>query len=110
MPIIKNFFIALSNNKALNNTAKKLGPMFGANKVVAGNTIPALVETISRLNEKGIVVTVDNLGEYVSTEGEAIMAKDQILEVMYAINNYNLDAHMSIKISQLGAEFDLDLA
>jgi proline dehydrogenase len=110
MPIVKDFFIALSNSQFLNATAKKLGPMFGAKKVVAGNTIPMLLETIQRLNDKGIVVTVDNLGEYVANEGEAIQAKDRILEVMYAIYDNNLDAHMSIKISQLGAEFDLELA
>lgn len=110
MPIVKNFFIGLSNNSFLNKTAKEIGPMFGAKKVVAGNTIPELVDTIDRLNHKGITVTVDCLGEFVLNEGEAIQAKDQILEVMYAINNHNLDGHMSIKISQLGSEFDIDLA
>ncbi|MEB7857246.1 proline dehydrogenase family protein [Staphylococcus xylosus] len=110
MPIVKNFFIGLSNNPLLNKTAKEIGPMLGANKVVAGNTITALVDTIERLNNKGITVTVDCLGEFVLTEGEAIQAKDQIIEVMYAIYNHNLDGHMSIKLSQLGSEFDTDLA
>ncbi|PTJ80989.1 proline dehydrogenase [Staphylococcus succinus] len=110
MPIVKNFFIGLSNNSLLNNTAKEIGPMLGANKVVAGNTIPALVDTIERLNNKGITVTVDCLGEFVVTKGEAIRAKDQILEVMYAIYNHNLDGHISVKLSQLGSEFDIDLA
>lgn len=110
MPIVKNFFIGLSNNPLLNKTAKEIGPMLGANKVVAGNTIPALADTIERLNNKGITVTVDCLGEFVLTEGEAIQAKDQIIEVMYAIYNHNLDGHMSIKLSQLGSEFDIDLA
>ncbi|RQM86360.1 proline dehydrogenase [Staphylococcus xylosus] len=110
MPIVKNFFIGLSNNPLLNKTAKEIGPMLGANKVVAGNTITALVDTIERLNDKGITVTVDCLGEFVLTEGEAIQAKDQIIEVMYAIYNHNLDGHMSIKLSQLGSEFDIDLA
>ncbi|UBV35779.1 proline dehydrogenase family protein [Staphylococcus xylosus] len=110
MPIVKNFFIGLSNNPLLNKTAKEIGPMLGANKVVAGNTITVLVDTIERLNNKGITVTVDCLGEFVLTEGEAIQAKDQIIEVMYAIYNHNLDGHMSIKLSQLGSEFDIDLA
>ncbi|MDE9438172.1 proline dehydrogenase [Staphylococcus xylosus] len=102
--------MGLSNNPLLNKTAKEIGPMLGANKVVAGNTITALVDTIERLNNKGITVTVDCLGEFVLTEGEAIQAKDQIIEVMYAIYNHNLDGHMSIKLSQLGSEFDTDLA
>ena len=37
------FFIAL-NNTYLNETAKKVGLEWGANKVVAGNTIPQLIE------------------------------------------------------------------
>ncbi|HLR19915.1 MAG TPA: proline dehydrogenase family protein [Staphylococcus sp.] len=110
MPIVKNFFIGLSNNPFLNKAAKEIGPMLGANKVVAGNTTSALLNTIERLNNKGITVTVDCLGEFVVTEGEAIQAKDQILEVMYAIYNHSLDGHMSVKLSQLGSEFDLDLA
>ncbi|WP_436854160.1 proline dehydrogenase family protein [Staphylococcus caeli] len=110
MPIVKDFFIGLSNSSFLNKTAKEIGPIFGANKVVAGNTIKSLVDTIERLNQKGITVTVDCLGEFVVTEGEAIQAKDQILEVMYAIYNHNLDGHMSVKLSQLGSEFDIDLA
>ncbi|WP_251519735.1 MULTISPECIES: proline dehydrogenase family protein [unclassified Staphylococcus] len=110
MPIVKDFFIGLSNSTILNETAKEIGPLLGAKKVVAGNTIESLIETTERLNNKGITVTVDCLGEFVLTTGEAIKAKDQILEVMYAMYNHNLDGHMSIKLSQLGSEFDLELA
>ena len=69
-----------------------------------------LIDTIQKLNDKWITVTVDKLGEFVENEGEAILAKHEILEVMYAINNHNVDAHMSVKLSQLGSEFDLELA
>lgn len=110
MPIVKDFFIALSNNTFLNNAAKNIGPVLGANKVVAGNTIPKLLDTIEQLNAKGISVTVDNLGEFVATKGEALKAKEQILEIMAAIYDHQLDAHMSVKLSQLGAEFDIELA
>ena len=58
----QNVFITLSNNSYLNNAAKQVGPRLGANKVVAGNTIPQLIETIEYLNENKISVTVDNLG------------------------------------------------
>ena len=62
-----------------------------------------LIDTIQKLNDKWITVTVDKLGEFVENEGEAILAKHEILEVMYAINNHNVDAHMSVKLSQLGS-------
>lgn len=44
----------------------------GANKVVAGNTIEQLIDTIERLNDKNIAVTVDNLGEFVGTVEELL--------------------------------------
>ncbi len=110
MGVFKNIFIALSNNKYLNDAAKQVGPRMGANKVVAGNTIPQLIETIEYLNENKISVTVDNLGEFVTTEKESQKAKEEILEIMEAINQYNVDAHMSVKLSLLGSNFDLDLA
>lgn len=110
MGVFKNVFIALSNNSYLNNAAKQVGPRLGANKVVAGNTIPQLIETIEYLNENKISVTVDNLGEFVTTEQESQQAKQEILEIMEAINQYQIDAHMSVKLSLLGSEFDLELA
>lgn len=110
MSLFKNFFIALSNSTYLNETAKKVGPKMGANKVVAGNTIEQLIDTIERLNNKNIAVTVDNLGEFVGTVEEATQAKNEILEVMQAIKDYNVDAHMSVKLSSLGGEFDTELA
>lgn len=110
MSLFKNFFIALSNSTYLNNTAKKIGPKMGADKVVAGNTIPRLIDTIEELNGHNIAVTVDNLGEFVSTKEESEEAKQQILEIMKALHDNNVDAHMSIKLSQIGAEFDLELA
>ena len=110
MSLFKNFFIALSNSTYLNETAKKVGPKMGANKVVAGNTIEQLIDTIERLNDKNIAVTVDNLGEFVGTVEEATQAKNEILEAMQAIKDYNVDAHMSVKLSSLGGEFDTELA
>lgn len=51
---------------------QKVGPKMGANKVVAGNTIEQLIDTIERLNDKNIAVTVDNLGEFVGTVEELL--------------------------------------
>ncbi|MGW9857021.1 proline dehydrogenase [Staphylococcus hominis] len=110
MSLFKNFFISLSNSTYLNEAAKKIGPTMGADKVVAGNTIKQLIETIERLNEKQINVTVDNLGEFVNTKAVATQAKNEILEIMEAINKYQVNAHMSVKVSSLGGEFDTELA
>ena len=47
----------------------------GANRVVAGNTIEQLIDTIERLNAKHIDVTVDNLGEFVNTKARRLKLK-----------------------------------
>ncbi len=106
MSLIKNFFITLSNNAYLNSLAKTVGPSLGANRVVAGNTIEEVVATIKKLNDKNIAATVDNLGEFVNNERDAIEAKENILKVMDAIHENQLNAHMSVKLSQLGSEFN----
>ncbi|MBT2829643.1 proline dehydrogenase [Staphylococcus coagulans] len=106
MSLIKNFFITLSNNAYLNSLAKTVGPSLGANRVVAGNTIEEVVATIKKLNDKNIAATVDNLGEFVNNERDAIAAKENILKVMDAIHENQLNAHMSVKLSQLGSEFN----
>ncbi|MBA8771515.1 proline dehydrogenase family protein [Staphylococcus coagulans] len=106
MSLIKNFFITLSNNAYLNSLAKTVGPSLGANRVVAGNKIEEVVTTIKKLNDKNIAATVDNLGEFVNNERDAIAAKENILKVMDAIHENQLNAHMSVKLSQLGSEFN----
>ncbi len=106
MSLIKNFFITLSNNAYLNSLAKTVGPSLGANRVVAGNTIEEVVTTIKKLNDKNIAATVDNLGEFVNNERDAIAAKENIIKVMDAIHENQLNAHMSVKLSQLGSEFN----
>ena len=60
MGVFKNVFITLSNNSYLNNAAKQVGPRLGANKVVAGNTIPQLIETSEYLHENKISVSGEN--------------------------------------------------
>ena len=110
MSLFRDFFITLSNITYLNEMAKKIGPTMGANRVVAGNTIEQLIDTIERLNAKHIDVTVDNLGEFVNTKAAATQAKNEILEIMEAINKYQVSAHMSVKVSSLGGEFDTELA
>ena len=74
MSLFRDFFITLSNITYLNEMAKKSDLPWGY-RVVAGNTIEQLIDTIERLNAKHIDVTVDNLGEFVNTKAAATQAK-----------------------------------
>lgn len=105
---LKDFFIALSENQFLNNNAKKYGLKIGAASVVAGTNIAEVMDSIKELNSHGISCTVDNLGEFVQNKSEATAAKEEILAVIEAIHNNDVDAHISLKPSQLGLDIDYD--
>jgi proline dehydrogenase len=104
--MLKDFFISLSQNQFLNNAAKKYGLKMGAQSVVAGTNIDEVMKSIKELNAQGISCTVDNLGEFVFKEREATEAKEQILKVIEAIHEHKVDAHISLKPTQLGLDID----
>jgi proline dehydrogenase len=104
--MLKDIFIGLSQNQFLNNAAKKYGLKMGAQSVVAGTNIDEVINSIKGLNSHGISCTVDNLGEFVFKEEEATKAKEQILNVIEAIHKHKVDAHISLKPTQLGLDIE----
>ncbi|MBI0580731.1 proline dehydrogenase family protein [Neobacillus cucumis] len=106
--MLRDFFIGLSQNQFLNSAAKKYGLKMGAQSVVAGTNIPEVIKSIKELNAQGISCTVDNLGEFVFKKEEATEAKDQILQVIEAIHENKVDAHISLKPTQLGLDIEYD--
>lgn len=106
--VLRDFFIKLSENQLLNEAAQKYGLRLGAQSVVAGTNIPEVITSIKQLNAQGISCTVDNLGEFVFEEAEATKAKEEILAVIEAIHADGVNAHISLKPSQLGLDIDID--
>lgn len=79
-------------------------------KYIAGESLEAAVELVKELNSKGIIATMDVLGEAISTKEEAVNAKDKAMQVLEIINTEKLDANLSIKPTQLGLAIDAELA
>ena len=105
---LRDMFIKLSENEMMNSAAQNYGYKLGAQHVVAGRNLEEAIDSIRELNAKGISCTIDNLGEFVHSEEEATAAKEQILYVIEAIEREQLDAHISVKPSQLGLDIDVD--
>jgi proline dehydrogenase len=106
--MLKDVFMALSKNQLLTSAAKKYGLKLGAQTVVAGTNVEETIKSIRELNAQGISATVDNLGEFVIERSEALKAKDSILEVIEAIHANGVDAHISLKPTQIGLDIDYD--
>lgn len=81
-----------------------------ASRFVAGEDRQAAVEVGRVLNENGLLVTLDYLGESVSTEAEAFSAREEIMRILEDINEHQLNANVSLKPSQLGLKLDPALA
>ncbi|HQY21118.1 MAG TPA: proline dehydrogenase family protein [Ignavibacteria bacterium] len=77
-----------------------------ANKYIAGDNINDAVTTVRNLNKKGLMATVDVLGESITDKKEALISKDENIEALEAISKYDLDCNLSIKLTMLGLNID----
>lgn len=79
-----------------------------ANKYIAGDKLEDAVATSKRLNGKGIMGTIDVLGEDVFNKEDAVRAKEDSLKVLEAIDKYRLNSNLSIKLTSLGLKIGHD--
>lgn len=77
-----------------------------AERFVAGDTLPDAVAVARSLNAAGMVVSLDHLGEHVRAIEEAERATGAYLECLEAIASEELDANISVKLTQLGMGLD----
>ncbi|MFP7226417.1 proline dehydrogenase [Priestia filamentosa] len=104
--VSKNVFLHASQNRVLNKAAKKWGLRFGAGQVVAGDTIEGAMKKVHELNEKGLVCTLDHLGEFVSSREEATEATQYNVRTLEAMAANGVDCNLSVKMTQLGLDID----
>ncbi|WP_226582437.1 proline dehydrogenase family protein [Halobacillus litoralis] len=107
--LLRNFFLFLSKNRLFTKLAKKYGLRFGAGKFVAGVSVPDAVDTIKQLNNQGMSVTIDHLGEFIDSESEAREAADGCIEAIKAIAEHHLDSQLSLKLTSMGLDISEEL-
>jgi len=77
-----------------------------AKKYIAGKTLDDAVRVVRQLNQKGIVATLDVLGESIKNTSEAEETKNECIRVLETIDKEKLDANLSIKLTALGLAID----
>ena len=75
-----------------------------ARRFVAGETLDEAIAAARKCNEAGMLVSLDYLGENVSTTADAQRARDAYLEVFERIAKEKLYANVSCKLTQLGLD------
>lgn len=91
------------------NWAKSLITHFGparrtAERFVAGETLPEAIQAARRLNDDGLEVALDHLGESVTDEQGAAQAAQAYLDLLDAVANSGVRATASLKLTQLGLD------
>lgn len=89
--------------------AKKWGPKFGANQIVGGETFEEAVPLIQQLNNQGLQLTVDHLGEFVTSEAEAVKRTQECIDAIKTIHSHQLNSQVSLKLTSLGLDIRKDL-
>ncbi len=105
----KAFFHALASSAAIEKLATRYGmarPDSFGRRFIAGETAGEAIQTARALQAKGLALTLDLLGESVTSLDEADTATRAYLDAMREVADSGIERNLSLKLSQLGLEID----
>lgn len=80
-----------------------------AGRYIAGETLADAVQCVRQLNSEGVCATCDVLGEDITNVNEAILSRNQSIEVLHTIAKEKLDSNLSIKLTSLGLKLGVEV-
>ncbi len=108
---LRLLLISLSHSTFARNIVERLPvARVVARRFVAGESLEEAMAATRALNARGMLVTLDHLGESVTDRNVALSARDEILKLLDRINDAGLNANVSVKLTQLGLRIDEQLA
>ncbi len=108
-PLYRKFVLSVAANSVVSRTAQKVGMKLGASRFVAGETLDRALEVVADLNRRGILVTLDQLGEGVHEEAVARQMCQAYLDMLDGIAASGVDSNVSLKLTQMGLSFSRPL-
>lgn len=103
------FFHTLAQSTTIKRLASHYGmstPESFARRFIAGETIDETIVCARALQSRGLLLTLDYLGESVATTEEADAATREYLRLIDVIAASGIERNLSIKLTQLGLEVD----
>jgi proline dehydrogenase len=107
--ISKSFFHLLARSRALEALASRVGmarPTSFGRRFIAGETLDEAIAAARAIQAGGMNVTLDQLGESVTTISGADAATRIYLQTVDAIVGAGVERNISLKLSQLGLNID----
>ncbi len=77
-------------------------------RYIAGITINDAIEASRKLNQDGMMVTIDLLGEYIENLDQAYENKQMYLKIIEELEKKNIDGNYSLKPTMFGLLIDKD--
>jgi proline dehydrogenase len=105
----KAVFHGLAQIPSLQRLASKYGmaPRSGfARRFIAGETVDEAVTCVQDLRHQGLLLTLDYLGESVSSAAAAAAAAADYVRIIDAIVASGIERNISLKLTQLGLDVD----
>ena len=104
----KAFFHLLAQSTVLKRVASGYGMRPGgfARRFVAGETVAEALASARALQERHFLLTLDLLGESVTTMETADAATRQYVQLLDAVIKAGFERNVSLKLTQLGLEVD----
>ena len=109
--MLRAALISLSESRALRAVAEKssIGKHMSA-RFVAGTQVEDALRAAKALNQAGRSVSLDNLGENVTTANEASNSAQLYRQLLSEISSRGLNANVSLKLTHMGIDVDPQLA
>lgn len=105
----KAFFYALSRSGMLKRMASRYGMATDesfARRFIAGETVDEAIACARSLQARGLMLTLDYLGESVRTLDEATAATREYMKLLDEIVASGIERNVSLKLTQLGIDVD----
>jgi proline dehydrogenase len=109
--LLRALFISLSESKRLRRVAEHsaMGRRMSG-RFVAGMSVEDALRATREVNQLGMSVSVDNLGENVTNAEEARHSAELYHQMLDRIAEQKLEANVSLKLTHMGLDVDEQLA
>jgi proline dehydrogenase len=109
--VLRALFISLSESRSLRSLAERssIGQRISG-RFVAGTRVEDALRVTRTLNDAGMSVSIDNLGENVTSAEEAVQSARLYEELLSETSARGLNANVSLKLTHMGLDVDPKLA
>ena len=109
--MLRALFISLSESRGLRAMAERsaIGQRFSS-RFVAGTQVEDVLQATRKVNQSGLSVSIDNLGENVTNADEARASAALYHQLLDDIAAQKLNANISLKLTHMGLDVDEKMA